>query len=278
MTENTTSPVPGRKRPITVTVSGERGSGKTTLISVVAHALRGSDHIANVPDHVPNVTQAIADLHEQFDVTFIEGDLADLEIEHLLEMITARDATIAKQRVEIEGLNNELDSHKEALAASIANANTAWARVSEVIAERDAALRGVQDLEKDVERKKALLEFGQNQYEKLEAQRREDVEAAQAANVGSMTQAVAAQVIEKAFAMVRDAGAIEARRGAVKAQMDEAREQYRFLGEEAEKRRTVARRSLMKLLTGEEVTVSTGTVMSAEERLLAANTAAMAEG
>lgn len=72
-----------RKRPITVTVAGERGSGKTTLISVVAHALENSGHKVAKGPYVPNATRAIADLHEQFDVTFVEQYEADTEVEGL---------------------------------------------------------------------------------------------------------------------------------------------------------------------------------------------------
>lgn len=79
------SPTPGRKRPIQVIVTGPRGSGKTTLISVLAHALRGSGHIANVQPHVPPASVAIADLHEQFDITFHEAVLPDSAVIEILE-------------------------------------------------------------------------------------------------------------------------------------------------------------------------------------------------
>lgn len=67
-----------RKRPITVTVSGERGSGKTTLISVLSHALESSEHRVVKPEGTPAAYAAIADLHEQFDITFVEtGEIAN---------------------------------------------------------------------------------------------------------------------------------------------------------------------------------------------------------
>jgi chromosome segregation ATPase len=74
-----------RKRPITVTVSGERGSGKTTLIAVVSAALENSGHQVQKDRFVPNASRAIADLHEQFDVTFVEQYDPDSDATNLRE-------------------------------------------------------------------------------------------------------------------------------------------------------------------------------------------------
>jgi predicted nuclease with TOPRIM domain len=66
-----------------VTVSGERGSGKTTLIAVVAQALENSGHKVAKGPYVPTASRAIADLHEQFDVTFVEQYDTDADVEGL---------------------------------------------------------------------------------------------------------------------------------------------------------------------------------------------------
>lgn len=63
-----------RKRPVTVVVSGERGSGKTTLIAILAHALENSGHAVQKEPHIPRASAAIADLHDQFDVVLVEDE------------------------------------------------------------------------------------------------------------------------------------------------------------------------------------------------------------
>lgn len=57
---------------VTVTVSGDRGSGKTTLMAVLAQALRGAGHDVVVPDHTPSASRAISDLSLPYRVTFHE--------------------------------------------------------------------------------------------------------------------------------------------------------------------------------------------------------------
>lgn len=64
---------PTYKRPITVTVSSEgRDAGKTTLIALIAHALRGSGHRTMVPPDSAGLLHNYR-LDELFDVTFVEA-------------------------------------------------------------------------------------------------------------------------------------------------------------------------------------------------------------
>ena len=100
---------------VTVTVSGERGSGKTTLMAVLAQALRGAGHEVIVPDHTPTAAKAISDLTRPYVVTFrepasehpaearAEEDAKDDKIKRLSETLDKfRDKliTVAKERDE----------------------------------------------------------------------------------------------------------------------------------------------------------------------------------
>lgn len=118
-------PEPGRKRPITVTVSGPRTSGKTTLIAVVAQALRGSNHLVKTPAHVPSAAAAIADLHEQFDISFVESDDPPIvnrytdEINALkAERDTAREAA-ERAWTEVATLREQLTAARGSLSVAI---------------------------------------------------------------------------------------------------------------------------------------------------------------
>jgi hypothetical protein len=64
-------------RHCTVTVSGDRGAGKSTLISILAQALQGAGHDVSKPDHIKNASQAISDLHHKFKVHFVEAEEAE---------------------------------------------------------------------------------------------------------------------------------------------------------------------------------------------------------
>lgn len=77
-----------RKRPITVTVAGDIASGKTTLIAVVAEALRSTGHHATVPQQ--SLGARIDSLEELFDVTFIEQDSStfDRKVEDAIRLRT----------------------------------------------------------------------------------------------------------------------------------------------------------------------------------------------
>lgn len=139
-----------RKRPITVSVAGERSSGKTTLIAVVAQALRNADHLVQTEPHVPSGAMAVRDLHEQFDVTFVEAYETDGSAEAVArgeapatatDAINDRDyATKTEMRAEITALKRQLialgESHAKQsqmlYASTSANAELEAVRVGQV--------------------------------------------------------------------------------------------------------------------------------------------------
>lgn len=57
---------------VTVTVSGDRNAGKSTLIAVLSQALLGAGHGVNIPKDTPSAISAIADLSRPYLVTFVE--------------------------------------------------------------------------------------------------------------------------------------------------------------------------------------------------------------
>lgn len=69
-TAMTTAP---KNKKVNVFVTGATGTGKSTLIAVLAQALNGAGHATTVPPETPGVAAAISDLAEQFEVTFHEG-------------------------------------------------------------------------------------------------------------------------------------------------------------------------------------------------------------
>lgn len=100
------------KRPITVTVSGPMASGKTTLIALIAQALRSTGHYASVPAVVYGTT-----LDERFDVTFVEqaDSPFDREVEEAIvrrtvEMRKTWDAKIIEWREANIALVKQLDA------------------------------------------------------------------------------------------------------------------------------------------------------------------------
>jgi hypothetical protein len=140
------------KRPITVTVSGDRNSGKTTLIAVVAHALENSNHRVHKPDHVPNAFAAIADLHEQFDITFVE-DNGDGAVPYVF---AAREEVLKE---EIARLTAEVGRlHAEAVSLSRPSPEQLDDEIDKAFAEaRTAAELGIQL--RNVQRQQNELRF-----------------------------------------------------------------------------------------------------------------------
>lgn len=128
---------PLRKRPITVTVAGERDTGKTTLIAVVAQALENAGHLVRKPDHVPNATQARAELREQFDVTFVEANGAGAGA--LARENEQLRASIADLRGQVAGLSAQIAHHRsgghvrafERQVANLTAANQRYAATDE---------------------------------------------------------------------------------------------------------------------------------------------------
>ncbi|USN15560.1 P-loop containing nucleoside triphosphate hydrolase [Brevundimonas phage vB_BpoS-Kikimora] len=78
---------------VTVTVTGDKGSGKTTLIAVLAQALAGAGHDVTVPEGTPSASRAISDLTRRYQVDFLEASPTALEQAH--QRIAELEAKIA---------------------------------------------------------------------------------------------------------------------------------------------------------------------------------------
>ncbi|UTC28597.1 P-loop containing nucleoside triphosphate hydrolase [Brevundimonas phage vB_BpoS-Marchewka] len=107
---------------VTVTVSGDAGSGKSTLMAVLAQALRGAGHEVVVPENTPSTTRAISDLSRPYRVTFRE---AKPGAETLTVVVDTKD--IAD---ELEGLVERTEGLAEALTAARQEAAEASARAT----------------------------------------------------------------------------------------------------------------------------------------------------
>lgn len=98
---------------VTVTVSGERGSGKSYLIAVLAQALRGAGHEAITPHNTPSAIQAISDLSRPYSVVFLES-----KPDEKAQAVQAIDGAIS----EIESLRAQvikLEAERTALKAAL---------------------------------------------------------------------------------------------------------------------------------------------------------------
>jgi energy-coupling factor transporter ATP-binding protein EcfA2 len=221
-----------RKRPITVTVSGERGSGKTTLIAVVAQALENSGHLVNKPDHVPNATTAVADLHEQFDVTFVERYEADV-----------RELGEALQAAEVERLKAEcarLAEIDEKLRAEIVAVSAA----------RDSAFSLLRDEQNAGD--EARAELTKLRWENEVNAVTIDALSSENASLhkSPIDPARVSEQIEIAFAEVRDATMLDMERRRVQRLVDERKAEAVKLRVESDARFECARKRVQLALSG----------------------------
>lgn len=100
---------------VTVTVSGDRGSGKSYLIAVLAQALRGAGHTAITQDHIPSALKAITDLSRPYNVTFREQ--AAEKVEEVVGVLNdaVDEITTLRERVA------DLEENNEYLLAQVAH-------------------------------------------------------------------------------------------------------------------------------------------------------------
>lgn len=160
----------GIKRPITVTVIGDRGSGKTTLIAVVAQALENSGHLVSKPEHVPNATRAVMDLHEQFDVTFVERDMTlDQEVARenanlraSIDELRGMVAGLKGENGRLRGSNSLLVGTDEKLRAEIAALKQALSEAMSVVPITRAKVREQIDMAFEEVRQAAYVEMERN--------------------------------------------------------------------------------------------------------------------
>ena len=113
---------------VTVTVSGDRNAGKSTLIAVLSQALLGAGHAVNIPKDTPSAIRAITDLSRPYLVTFVEDYGQEGAPTGDLEAATARIAKLSATMDEFRARNIDLVQEVTALKA-----------------ERDAALARVPD-------------------------------------------------------------------------------------------------------------------------------------
>lgn len=111
---------------VTVTVSGDPGSGKSTLIAVLSQALIGAGHAVDVPFGTPTAIQAITDLSRPYLVTFTERDGRVVAPNGDLEAANAKIARLQERMDEFRDRNIEL---VHALHAAEAARDEALARI-----------------------------------------------------------------------------------------------------------------------------------------------------
>lgn len=143
---------------VTVTVSGDPGSGKSTLIAVLSQALIGAGHAVDVPYGTPTAIQAITDLSRPYLVTFAEQDgrivappadaeAANAKIARLEERLSEFRAALLERTQQLSEAQARIPD--PAVAAELVRKALTFARESAII-ERDR-----QDLNRRTEDLKA---------------------------------------------------------------------------------------------------------------------------
>jgi predicted nuclease with TOPRIM domain len=252
-----TGAVRRRKRPITVTVSGERGSGKTTLIAVVATALENAGHAVQKDRFVPNAVRAVQELREQFDVTFVEQYDGQSDLIHEAAKLRA---TIEELRGQVAGLSGErgrLDAHNrrlieedEKLREQVQQGTLYAANLlAEVEALREANINYAGengDLRVENQELNARFNNAVNDLVRTERAR-----AAISEQTGVwMSPQEARQQIDMAFEEVRQAAYVEMERNRLRTHADDLKQQARKLAQEGEARLCKARDRVLFALTG----------------------------
>ena len=121
-------------RQVNVSVSGEPGSGKSTLIALLAQALEGAGHVAIKPPHIKTASAAIADLHHKFEVTF--GEEVQQAVDDAASAIGDVTQENAALRAENAALRRELETRPQRMSSS--EVNHAVARIITYV--RDATM------------------------------------------------------------------------------------------------------------------------------------------
>lgn len=125
-------------RHCTVTVSGDLGCGKSTLISILAQALTGAGHEVSKPDHIKNASQAISDLHHKFQVHFVEAEPAAFEALETADVLAETDERLQSA---LDRLDEERADHAK-IVASLTEQNEALrARLARYPSPQEAADR-----------------------------------------------------------------------------------------------------------------------------------------
>ncbi|UTC28445.1 hypothetical protein GURKE_04430 [Brevundimonas phage vB_BpoS-Gurke] len=99
---------------VTVTVTGDKGSGKTTLIAVLAQALAGAGHDVTVPEGTPSASRAISDLTRRYQVDFLEASPTALEQAHQRIAELEEELSAAAARASIQAAPGGVYTFQEA--------------------------------------------------------------------------------------------------------------------------------------------------------------------
>jgi chromosome segregation ATPase len=240
-----TGAVRRRKRPITVTVSGERGSGKTTLIAVVANALENSGHRVVKDRFVPAASRAVADLHEQFDITFVEQYEPESVSDQLVHEAATLRATIEELRGQVAGLSGERSRLAEDNRRLIAQDEKLREQVQQGALYAANLLAEIETL------REANVDYagdnGDLRVENADLHARLKHSGPSRARV---TPQEARRQIDMAFEEVRQAAYVEMERNRLRTHADDLKQQARKLGQEGEARLAKARDRMLFALTG----------------------------
>ncbi|USN15011.1 P-loop containing nucleoside triphosphate hydrolase [Brevundimonas phage vB_BpoS-Papperlapapp] len=232
---------------VTVTVSGAAGSGKSTLMAVLAQALSGAGHSVEVPEGTPSTTRAISDLSRPYHVTFRE---AKPGVETLTVVVDAKD--IAD---ELEGYVERTEGLAEALTAARQEAAEASARAAQTEAKLGEFRQAL------IERSKELSDLRDR--------------------IPSPAKAEA--MITEALTYARESAIIERDRQEVVRRTEDLKTESAKMRDEAEARLREAHALLTCAMTGERPRAKTATDVALERRaaarqLSAADKLALANG
>ncbi|UTC29591.1 P-loop containing nucleoside triphosphate hydrolase [Brevundimonas phage vB_BpoS-Bambus] len=218
---------------VTVTVSGDAGSGKSTLMAVLAQALRGAGHEVVVPENTPSTTRAISDLSRPYRVTFRE---AKPGVETLTVVVDTKD------------LSNDLSEYvdrTERLAEALTAARQEAAEASARAAKSDAKLG---------EFRQALIERSKELHDLRE-------------RIPSPARAEA--MITEALTYARESAIIERDRQEVVRRTEDLKTESSKMRDEASARLNEAHALLTHALTGARPRVKTPADIALERRAAA---------
>lgn len=236
MTEK--SAKPHQPCDVTVTVSGDRGSGKSYLIAVLAQALRGAGHTATTEDHIPSALKAISDLSQPYNVTFREADptLRD-EATAVLHEAADEITTLRQQNEELRTKASELEQRVLAGIADDYRTNAVF--LESATRDREAQAE-IAVLRKQVE---TLRVFQPR-----------------------LPDAEIARLFSTAMTYMREAVVIEMGRGDLNQQVDALKRKSITMRNEAEAREREAEAMIRHAITGERPAAVTPATIQAERR------------
>lgn len=223
---------------VTVTVSGVQGSGKTTLMAVLAQSLRGAGHEVVVPDHTPSAVKAISDLSLPYRVTFRELEPGQESLTVVVDSIT------------VASVMDDCAEQINLLGAELEESRRAYAEATTRVAFLDARLG---------EFRSALLERTKELNEAKE--RVPDADTA-------------AELIRKALSYARESATIDHERHDLNRRSEDMKADLAKMRRESEARMREAHAMMLHALTGERPPVKTPADIQMERRVAARNLSA----